>query len=264
MKDDSLFQLMVREADDAPSAAATDDLRRGRRRLRRRRMSVAAAAACGVLAASVAAYGVSATTDTSGAPADHQDDDNHPGFLPTNAWPPAKQAYARVREVVFDHTAYAEHTGWAYQRAWEDAGHADSFGYHNGGTADQSWLQNVTWDRGWLEDSKVGTLRVGVFSPEDAKGWGSDWMTKCRDGNTPPHDFPVCEERITDDGKTVLVGVHQRPSGLWMRVNWRQPDGTLTMAAFYAPKWPQTADLSLTVEDLMAVATDPRLTLDDD
>jgi hypothetical protein len=262
MSDDSLYQLMLREADDAAAAAATDDLRRGRRRLRRRRAGVAVAAACTVLGASVTAYGVSATTDTSGAPASHHDADVGSGFSPTSSWPPAKHAYARIREVVFDHTAYGQHTGQPFQRAWRDAGLADSFGYHAGETADETRLLNVTWDRKWHEGSEVGTLRVEVFvrSRSDAGDWGSAWMTQCHEKGTP-HRFPVCEERTTADGKTVLVGIDRRPVGLWLRANWRQPDGTLVWAGFFAPNWPETQGLSLTVDDLMNVATDPRLTL---
>ena len=260
MSDDNLYQLMLREAEDVPPAAATDDLRRGRRRLRRRRAGIAAAAVCGVLAASVTAYGVSTTSGTSTAPT-NRDDDAGSGFLPTNAWPPAKQAYARVREVVFDHTAYGKHAGMAPERAWTEAGQAYSFGYRSGETAAESRLENVGWHRPWHEDSSVGTLYVEVLRSSDADGWTSDWMTRC-DTKPNPHRYPICEERTTADDRTVLVGVDRRPVGLWMRVNWRQPDGTTVWAGFFAPKWPGTKELSLTVEDLMDVATDPQLTLD--
>jgi hypothetical protein len=274
MSEGSLYQLMLRESDDAPQASATDDLRRGQRRLRRRRIGVTvAAAACGVLAASVTAYGVGGMTDLTSGPATQSEDHSDGGtqFEVNNAWPPAKQTYARVREVVFDHTEYGQHAGTGYtphaplprERAWRDAGLADSFGYSGGETAEETRLGNVTWDRTWLEDSKVGTLSVDVDSGEDPGRWSSTWMTRCY-WFFRPHLFASCEERTTADGKTVLVGIDRRPVGLWMTVHWKQPDGTLVQAGFYGVRWPEAHGPSLTIDDLMNVATDPRLTIVND
>ena len=132
---------------------------------------------------------------------------------------------------------------------------------HSGETAEQTRLVNVTWDRTWHEESESGTLYVEVFGPADTGDWASKWMTQCHNRATP-HRFTICEERTTADGKTVLVGLDRRAVGLWLRVNWRQPDGTVVMAAFFAPQWPETHEPSLTINDLMNVATDPRLTVD--
>jgi hypothetical protein len=281
MRDDNLYQLMLRDAADAPTGPARDDLLRGRQRLRRRRLGVVVAtAACGVLAAGVTAYGVSETTSTSDAPATRHDDDGNPptDFLATlDSFPAARDAYLRLREVVFDHTRFAQHglvpgwtrKPWSYLEGidtWGFAGpkgygqYGDGFAYIDGGTAADSWVTNIQWERPWRESSSTGLLRVETYSSEDAEGWASNWMTVCRgDGSAPPHRFATCEERTTADGDTVLVGVDRRPVGLWMRVNWRQPDGTIVGAVFNGPRWPETQDLSLTVDDLMKVATDPRL-----
>ncbi|HYJ66980.1 MAG TPA: hypothetical protein VEX15_04895 [Nocardioidaceae bacterium] len=269
VRDDSLYQLMLREADDAPLASATDDLDRGRRRLSRRRIGVAAAAACGVLAASVTAYGVSGTTGTSGAPADHDDRSDRPTeFLADQNWSPAKRALERMRAVVFDHTAYAQHATVPRSAAWDEAGlegfgsHDGGFGYNDGGTAERSSLANAQWERPWKEGSSTGLLRVEAYSRADAKSWGSDWMTRCYNGLWK-HHFPTCEQRVTSDGETVLVGLDRRPAGLWMRVSWSHADGTLVSTEFFAPGWPNTQELSLTIDDLMDVTTDPRLAVFD-
>lgn len=266
MSDDSLYQLMLREADDAPRAFAVDDLRRGRRRLRRRRAGLAALAVCGVLAASVTAYGVSGTGTSDAPPAHHDRSDEE--FLPDSDWSPAKQTYVRVRDVVFDHTEYGRHAGTGYtphdpispQRAWSDAAEPDGFGYYSGKSAETTWLVNVTWDRTWLEDSKAGTLYVDVFDGKDATRWGPTWMTRCS-GFFRTHRFASCDDRTTANGRTVLVGIDRRPVGLWMTVHWTQPDGTLVQAGFSGPRWPKAHDPSVTIDDLMNVATDPRLTI---
>lgn len=266
MRDDSLYRLMDREAADAPPASATDDLRRGRRRLRRRRLGVTAAAACGVLVASIAAYGVGGMTQLTGGPATENDGGSQ--FEINNSWAPAKQSYSRVRDVVFAHTEYGQNAGTGArphaplspERAWRDAAMADSFGYHSGDPLEESWLANVTWDRTWYEDSNVGTLYVDVFSHRSAGRWSSGWMTECR-YRIGSNLFPTCEERTTSERKIVLVGIDRRPHGLWIMVKWKQPDGTLVRAGFSSPRWPQTSPPALTIDDLMKVATDPRLTI---
>jgi Protein of unknown function (DUF2613) len=252
-------------ADSQPGGGRIDGVqlyRQGLRLRRRRRIGVAAAAAaCGVLVASIAAFGVGGMVDTTGRPASESEDGSDGGipFEVTSAWPPAEQTYALVREVVFDQTAYGEHAGMPREDAWSDAGLADGFGYEGGESADRTRLTNVGWDRRWQENERAATLYVNVFSPEEGGRWSSTWMTQCDPRR--PGLFPTCEERTTGGGKTVLVGIDRGPRGLWMRVHWKQPDGTFVEAGFSGPHWNAPPDPSLTIGDLMNVATDPRLTI---
>ena len=254
MNDNALHELMRREADQAPFGDG-NDLRRGRARLRRHRL---VAGGTGLAAAALAATVISGAISMPG-------DGTVPASHGASGHSAEQQADRTGRAVT---KAMAEHT-----RIEEFGQGRPAFGVFGGIAGADGEVAKVTdafWRQGWSEDGGTGVLEATVSRHRQGVPLPQRWYDNCAErvgawqsapGVSWPDSYDSCKRSKVND-QPVLTGVERRSDRLWILVKYLRADGTVVELSFRSPYLasdPAIVHPSLTAQQLVDVATDPRV-----
>lgn len=253
---DDLYELMRREADQAP-IGDRHDVRRGRARLRRRRLFTGGTGVAGVALAAALVGGY--------IPVPGQGADSGPAST-------AGSTHRDLEEL-------ADRTGRAITKAMNDYTRIEEFGLGKpdhgllGGQGIDAdghirRLVETYWYQQWHEAGGVGYLQATVSRGFDDGRVPPSWFNSCarRFGGWTghwPEKYDDCHRREVG-GQPVLVGVEQRGDRLWILVKYLRADDVTVELGFSSP-YPRSAkpvlDPSLTTAQLVEVVSDPRVRL---
>jgi hypothetical protein len=261
MNDDQIFELMRREASQAPLGDGRD-LARGRARLHRRRLltgTTGVAGVAGVALAAVLVGGYVAPNGNAGlAPDPSETDEDRVSDLEQyrENMAIAGRSVNAIAEAVVEHTRFEE-----FGR--------DVSGRKEFGAGYDGRINSTEWANRWHESGGVGFLQINI----DAGHTSTEWAESCaridnqRIGRYWPASYDSCEE-LDVDGRPLLVGVERRTDQLWMVVKFLSADDTLVELAFSSPDPESGADPvlhpSLAIDEMIAVVTDPRVRIHDE
>ena len=254
MSEHDLYELMRREGDRAPIGDGLD-LARGRSRLRRRRMMTAGTGLVGVALTAVVGSGLLPESGNDSPPSE--------SIVATHGGPlqAGQEDAKRTSRAIVD--TFEAHT------RFEKFGRAGGSDYATEpDDSPDGWkLGSFTLGQQWREAGGAASIMVSIANVD---GRVPRWQRSCARsdaGGTPggwPMRFETCDRRVVE-GRPVLVGVERRADALWIRVKYLRTDQQLVELSFsspiYASKLDPILNPSLTIDELVAVVTDPDLRL---